>query len=105
MEGSMGRTKISGLAVSILAVLPLAASAANPAATCRPTDRPEHGYSGQTTADERDAGYPLAGPVTCNTDLVGQYQGEGASWQLTAWNNFANFAQPHPNAPNPPGAH
>src|SRR5262249_52654356 len=74
-----------------------------PAATCRTTDRPEHGYSGQTTADERDAGYPLAGPVNCNVDLVGQYQGEGASWQLTAWKNCAYFDQRPPGSTNPPG--
>src|SRR6185295_4381790 len=29
----------------------------------------------------------------CNVDLVGQYQGEGASWQLTAWKNCAYFDQ------------
>ena len=98
----MSRVKVAGLALSVLAVLPLAASAATPSATCRPTDRPEHGYSGQTTAEERDAGLPMQG-FTCNTDLVGQYQGEGASWQLTAWKNCAYFDQRHPGAPNPPG--
>jgi uncharacterized protein (TIGR03382 family) len=94
MEGSMGRAKVAGLAFSFLAVLPLAATAATPSATCRPTDRPEHGYSGQTTLAEIDAGLPMQG-FTCNTDLVGQYQGEGASWQLTAWKNCAYFDQRH----------
>src|SRR5262250_3910345 len=94
MEGSMGRANVAGLAFSCLAVLPLAATAATPAATCRTTDRPEHGYSGQTTLAEIDAGLPMQG-FTCNTDLVGQYQGEGASWQLTAWKNCAYFDQRH----------
>jgi uncharacterized protein (TIGR03382 family) len=91
----MSRTKVAGLALSVLAVLPLSASAATPTATCRTTDRPEHGISGETTADERDGGQAFAG-FTCNTDLVGQYQGEGASWQLTAWKNCAYFDQRHP---------
>ena len=99
----MSRANVTRVVLSLLALLPLAARAAIPAATCRTTDRPEHGYSGQTTADERDAGYPLAGPVNCNTDLVGQYQGEGASWQLTAWKNCAYFDQRHPGVANPPG--
>jgi len=33
----------------------------------------------------------------CNADLVGQYQGEGASWQLAAWKNCAYFDQVHPS--------
>jgi uncharacterized protein (TIGR03382 family) len=99
----MSRANVARVVLSVLAVLPLAARAAIPTATCRTTDRPEHGYSGQTTADERDAGYPLAGPVNCNVDLIGQYQGEGASWQLTAWKNCAYFDQRHPGSTNPPG--
>ena len=46
---------------------------------------------------------PLQGPFKCNTDLVGQYQGEGASWQLTAWKNCAYFDQRHPDQANPGG--
>ena len=98
----MSRANVGRVVMSVLAVLPLSAHAAIPAATCRTTDRPEHGYSGSTTADERDAGYPLQA-VTCNTDLIGQYQGEGASWQLTAWKNCAYFDQRHPDSTNPPG--
>ena len=90
----MTRAKVARLGLVLSAVLPLAAIAATPSATCRSTDRPEHGYSGQTTAAEIDAGLPMQG-FTCNTDLVGQYQGEGASWQLTAWKNCAYFDQRH----------
>src|SRR5690242_10402779 len=94
----MGRAKVACLAFSFLAVLPLAATAATPSATCRPTDRPETGMSGETTAAERDGGTSSAAAqgFTCNTDLVGQYQGEGASWQLTAWKNCAYFDQRNP---------
>jgi uncharacterized protein (TIGR03382 family) len=103
MEGAMSRVKVAGLVVSVLAVLPLSATAATPSATCRSTDRPEHGMSGQTTLDEIDAGLPMQG-FTCNTDLVGQYQGEGASWQLTAWKNCAYFDQRNPASANPNGS-
>ncbi len=83
------------LAMSML-FLPLVANAALPHAVCRPTgDRPETGLSGETTADERDAGVATLG-FKCNTDLVGQYQGEGASWQLSAWKSCAYFDQRNP---------
>ena len=92
----MSRAKVADVvALSVLALLPLAATAATPSATCRSTDRPETGISGETTAAERDGGQAFQG-FTCNTDLVGQYQGEGASWQLTAWKNCAYFDQRHP---------
>jgi uncharacterized protein (TIGR03382 family) len=100
----MNRVKVTGLALFVFAVLPLAATAAIPTATCRSTDRPETGMSGETTAAERDAGSPLQGAFKCNADLVGQYQGEGASWQLTAWKNCAYFDQRHPADANPSGA-
>ena len=100
----MSRLKIAGLSLFVLAVLPLSATAAIPTATCRSTDCPETGISGETTAAERDGGTASAAAqgFTCNTDLVGQYQGEGASWQLTAWKNCAYFDQRHPGlAPSP----
>ncbi|HZX41747.1 MAG TPA: hypothetical protein VFE93_07925, partial [Myxococcaceae bacterium] len=100
----MNRVKVTGLVLSVVAVFPLAATAAIPTATCRSTDRPETGMSGETTAAERDAGVAMQG-FKCNTDLVGQYQGEGASWQLTAWKNCAYFDQRHPGAGTlPPGS-
>ena len=57
----MPSTKVAGLAFTLSAVLPLMATAATPSATCRPTDRPETGMSGETTAAERDAGTADAG--------------------------------------------
>jgi hypothetical protein len=94
----MTRAPLSKLAAALMVVLfpVLAAAAGIPHATCRPTgDRPETGLAGETTAAEIAAGAPAQG-FKCNTDLVGQYQGEGASWQLTAWNQCAYFDQRNP---------
>jgi hypothetical protein len=73
----------------------LAANASIPIAHCRSGDKTESGIQGLTTPAEIAAGKATAG-FNCNTDLVGQYQGEGASWQLTAWKNCAYFDQVHP---------
>src|SRR5437868_3840026 len=90
------RTKyLMGFATAVVAVAAaVPARAALPHATCRNgnTDRPESGMSGETTAAEISSGAVKQG-FNCNVDLVGQYQGEGASWQLTAWKNCAYFDQ------------
>jgi len=72
-----------------------AANAAVPKATCRggSADKPETALQGQVTRAERESGASKAAAYTCNTNLVGQYQGEGASWQLTAWKNCAYYDQ------------
>ena len=70
----------------------LAANAAMPIAHCRQGDKTESGLQGLTTPAEIAAGKATAG-FNCNTDIVGQYQGEGASWQLAAWKNCAYFDQ------------
>ena len=79
---------------AVLAVLlsSLAASAAVPAAHCRKNDKTESGLQGLTTPAEIASGAAAQG-FNCNADIVGQYQGEGASWQLTAWKNCAYFDQ------------
>ncbi len=76
----------------LLALIPFMASASIPIAHCRPGDRPESGLSGTITQQEVDRGDPAKG-FNCNADIVGQFQGEGASWQLTAWKNCAYFDQ------------
>ena len=99
----MSRVKVAGLALSVLAVLPLGATAAIPTATCRSTDCPETGISGETTAARarrRHGERSCAGLHVQHGFLVSQYQGEGASWQLTAWKNCAYFDQRH-NASRP----
>src|SRR5207249_2634151 len=55
-------------------------------------DKTESGLQGEATAAEVASGKNKIG-FNCNTDLVGQYQGEGASWQMTAWKNCAYFDQ------------
>jgi hypothetical protein len=57
---------------------------------------------GLTTQAEIDSGAAAAG-FNCNADIVGQYQGEGASWQLTAWKNCAYFDQRLNSAEAHPG--
>jgi hypothetical protein len=80
-----------------LAIVPfLAAQAAIPKASCRKGDKTESGMQGETTAAERDSGPK---EYNCNADLIGQVQGEGASWQLAAWKNCAYYDQ----ANNPSG--
>jgi len=79
-----------GLALLIL--MPVTAFAAIPLAHCRQGDKTEAGVQGLTTPAEIAAGKATQG-FNCNADIVGQYQGEGASWQLTAWKNCAYFDQ------------
>ena len=81
------------LVVALLTLLPvLAGNASIPIAHCRQGDKTESGLQGLTTPAEIADGKQTAG-FNCNVDQVGQYQGEGASWQLTAWKNCAYFDQ------------
>jgi hypothetical protein len=92
-------------AAAILSLFPsLSALAADPIALaqCRKTDRVESGLQGETTKAEVTSGAAAKG-FNCNADLVGQYQGEGASWQLTAWKNCAYFDQRLGNNLKSPG--
>ena len=54
-----------------------------PKAHCGPHDRTESGLQGSTTLAERFGGAAARG-FNCNLELVGQFQGEGTSWQM-AW--------------------
>jgi hypothetical protein len=89
----MRNARQSCFAFALLILLPLAAANASiPVAHCRPGDKTESGIQGLTTPAEIAAGKDVEG-FNCNIDLVGKYQGEGASWQLTAWKNCAYFDQ------------
>jgi len=79
-----------------------ASTAAIPRVPCRSGDKVETGMQGLTTPDEIAAGKAEKG-FNCNADIVGQYQGEGASWQLTAWKNCAYFDQMLNSAETHPG--
>jgi hypothetical protein len=90
-------------AFAVLALLTASVTyAALPKPACRSTDKTESGLDGQTTLDEVDAGLNTKG-FNCNADLVGQYQGEGASWQLSAWKTCAYFDQAKNPAETNPG--
>src|SRR5581483_5979980 len=88
----MTRTTSMRSALALVTLLPMMASASIPIAHCRPGDTTESGIQGSVTQAEIDNGTVTKG-FNCNADIVGQYQGEGASWQLTAWKNCAYFDQ------------
>jgi hypothetical protein len=58
-----------------------------PRAVCGSGDRAETGFQGEVQEPERLAGF--AG-FTCNLRLLGQFQGEGASWQ-NAWYGHCDY--------------
>jgi MYXO-CTERM domain-containing protein len=88
----MNASTVGRVATALLTLMPALASGSVPLAHCRNGDKAESGLQGQTTAAEIASGAVTKG-FNCNSDMVGQYQGEGASWQLTAWKNCAYFDQ------------
>jgi len=86
----------------VLALASFAARGSIPRVPCRSGDKTESGLQGEVTTAEASSGAVKKG-FNCNTDLVGQYQGEGASWQLTAWKNCAYFDQRLSTAEAHPG--
>jgi len=77
-------------------VAPLPASAATaasvPKATCGAGSRPEPGLQGQVPLADRLSGDSQHG-YRCNLELVGQYQGQGASWQMAWYGHCAYYDQ------------
>lgn len=66
-----------------------------PRAECGQGDRVESGLQGQTTLAERMSGGwngAAAKAYNCNLELVGQFQGEGASFQMAAFDQCAYYA-------------
>jgi hypothetical protein len=61
-----------------------------PKASCSPGDRVEPGLQGQTSITDRQSGASETA-YNCNLELVGQYQGEGAQWQVTWFNDCAYY--------------
>src|SRR6202171_5418975 len=95
-------TRLAGVALTMMLPVFAANAAVSQAASCRKTDKAETGLQGEMTQAEVASG-ANAKPINCNVDLVGQYQGEGASWQLTAWKNCAYFDQTLNSAEAHPG--
>ncbi|WP_129782491.1 LVIVD repeat-containing protein [Peristeroidobacter soli] len=81
---------ISLLLTSIHPVISQASSTAIPRAVCGPRDRTES-VQGQTTLAERFSPGP-AKPYSCNLELVGQYEGEGAGFDLEVLGHCAYYA-------------
>src|SRR4051794_29061764 len=98
----MTRAVARRCAAVVLALASFAARGSIPRVPCRSGDKTESGLQGEVTTAEASSGAVKKG-FNCNTDLVGQYQGEGASWQLTAWKNCAYFDQRLSTAEAHPG--
>jgi hypothetical protein len=62
-----------------------------PRANCGPQDRVETGLQGQTTLAERQSGASKT-PYNCNLQLVGQFTGEGAAYQMGWFGNCAYYS-------------
>ena len=69
-----------------------------PKATCGPLDRPETGLQGQTPLADRQSGATTQA-YNCNLEKVGQFEGEGASWQLTWFDDCAYYDTANNNNP------
>ena len=88
--------------LAVLAVAAAAAIAAAPAAaqesytavpkplSCNDNDRPETGLQGQVPYTERAQ---IFKGFSCNLEPVGQWEGEGASWQLASYDHCAYYSQ------------
>jgi hypothetical protein len=61
-----------------------------PKATCGALDRQETGLQGQTPLADRQSGATTQA-YNCNLEKVGQFEGEGASWQLTWFGDCAYY--------------
>ncbi len=61
-----------------------------PHAECGKGDRVETGLQGQTTLAERMSG-ASSKSYNCNLELVGQFQGEGANYQMAAFDQCAYY--------------
>ena len=71
-----------------------------PKAACGPNDRTESGLQGQTTLAERVSGLSELG-FNCNLELVGEFNGEGAKYQMTWFDDCAYYGTLGSPAPSP----
>src|SRR4051794_20254556 len=92
---SRGNVVLAIAGLSILCALNPARAAAPytgilPRANCGANDRIETGLQGQTTVAERQSGASKT-PYNCNLELVGQFTGEGANYQMAWYDNCAYY--------------
>ncbi len=71
-------------------------------AICRAEDRVETGLQGQVPLVDRVSGRSQQG-YNCNLDLVGQWQGDGASWQMAWYDDCAYYGTKRNDARERPG--
>ena len=71
-----------------------------PKATCGAGDRVETGLQGQTPLADRQSGASQTA-YNCNLEKVGQFEGEGSSWQLTWFDHCAYYDTANTNSPGP----
>jgi len=73
-----------------------------PEARCGKGSMPETGLQGQVPLADRQSGRSTKG-YRCNLELLGQFQGEGASWVSQSHGSCAYMATRHPSAAKSPG--
>jgi hypothetical protein len=73
-----------------------------PEASCGKGSLPETGLQGQVPLADRQSGRSTRG-YRCNLELVGQYQGEGASWVSQSYGSCAYMATRYPSTAKSPG--
>jgi hypothetical protein len=71
-------------------------------ATCGAGSRPETAIQGEVPKADRKSGRSAKG-YSCNLDLIGQYQGQGASWVDPSYSHCAYVAQHFPGTASSPG--
>ncbi|HUS24261.1 MAG TPA: hypothetical protein VM369_04885 [Candidatus Binatia bacterium] len=75
---------------------PVADTEAATRAVCGAGSREETGLQGQVPKADRDSGRSLEG-YWCNLERVGQYEGQGASWQFAWYDDCGYYDQKAPN--------
>lgn len=73
-----------------------------PSAACGRGSLPETGLQGQVPLADRNSGRSALG-YRCNLELIGQYQGEGASWVNQSYRHCAYMATRFPGSTDSPG--
>jgi len=73
-----------------------------PQADCGPGSKPESRLQGEVTLQDRESGRSKKG-YRCNLELVGQYQGEGTSWQAAYYDHCGYYATRFAGGEESPG--